>query len=436
MRRPQAVMRLAVVGLWSALLAACTDATMVSPPPQPPPPPPTSITVSYCAPFVPVWVAFQDGAGPWTRVQPVAANGKAAFSYGFSSNRGAIAAVRQAGPALTLLQVLFGAPEELTTESFNSPRLCSVPGTKQLSGTVAGLDTNESAFIEASFSSFAAALENGPFALAGVDGGLVDLLATRSTRTNDQTVLSSVILRRGIDVPDGTTLPVLDFSSPEAFPPATAQVTLDGIGSDIAFVATRIQAIRLESGSSNPSGPVEGPVQPYFAVPEARLLPGDLQILSATTNTGTGSQRGAAIYFRTPRDLTLSLGPEALAPTFSTVATDPVLRIRARFAEQNAYDRTASITYQNQGRTPASPISLVTVSVTSSYRGPGVEGYDIVVPDLSGADGFNPQWGLSGGSFVQWSANRVGGTVGLGIDPVATEGAVQRTAAIVGELVP
>lgn len=57
----------------------------------------------------------------------------------------------------------------------------------------------------------------------------------------------------------------------------------------------------------------------------------------------------------------------------------------------SGYDRTASITYQDQGRTPASPIRFVTVSVTSSYRGPGVEGYDIDVPDLSGAAGFNPQ---------------------------------------------
>ena len=429
-------MRVAVVALWSALLAACTDATMVATPPQPPPPPPTSITVFYCAPFAPVWVAFQDGDGPWTRAQPVVAIGTTAFSYGFSANRGAIATVRQAGPAITLLQVLYGAPEELATESVNTPRLCSVPGTKLLSGTVAGLDTNESASIAASLSSFAAALANESFALAGVDGGLVDLLATRSTRTDDQTVLSRVILRRAIAVPDGTTLPVLDFSSPEAFPPATAQVTLDGIGSDIAFVATRIQTLRLESGLSNPSGAVAGAVQPYFAVPEARLLPGDVQVLSATTNTGTGSLRTAAIYFRVPQDLTVSLGPEALPPTFSILARDPVLRIRAQFAEQSAYDRTASVSYQDEGRTPASPIRFVTVSMTSSYRVPGAEGYDIVVPDLSGADGFNPQWGLSGGSFVQWSANRVGGTVGLGIDPVATEGAVQRTATIIGVLTP
>lgn len=432
--RRSTVMGFGLVPVWSAILAGCSDGRMVGPPP-PPPPPPTTVTVAYCAPFVPVWVAFQDGDGQWTRGQPVVANGRTTFTSPVSAARGGVAAVTQFGAAITSLQVFYGTRDELTTASINTPRTC-VSAAKSLSGTVAGLDTNDGAIVEASVNSLATPLENGPFTLAGVDSGPVDVLALRFTRTNAIVALSRIILRRGLDAPDGASLPVLDFHSPEAFAPATAQVTLDGIGSDIAFVATRIQATRLESVLASSPGAVAGPVRSYLAVPEARLLPGDLQVLSASTNSGVGSARSAAIYFRTPQDLTLSLGPDLLPPTFSMLAPDPTLRIRAQFVEQSAYDRMASITYQQNGRTAGSATRLVTLLMTAAYRPSAVGGYDILIPDLSGVDGFNLEWALSGGSFLSWTANRVGGTVGLGTDPVATEGAVQRTATIVGELRP
>ena len=364
------------------------------------------------------------------------ANGLTSFSTPFSAARGGVATVTQFGPAISVLRVFYGLRDEVTTAaSITSPRTCVSP-TKRLLGTVAGLDTNEGAQVEASVNALAQVLENGAVTLAGVDSGPVDVLATRFTRAGDAVALSGIILRRGLNLADGATLPVLDFNSAEAFAPATAQVTLDDIGSDIANVATRIQVARLESVLSNPSGAVEGPVQTYFAVPEDRLIPGDLQVLSAATNTGTGSARSAAIYFRTPRDLSLSLGPDLLPPNFTLLPTDAMLRIRAQFAEQNAYERLAAITYQQDGRTPGSPTRVVSVSMTAAYRPAGAAGFDIVIPDLSGVGGFDRQWGLNGGSSLQWTANRVGGTVGLGIDPDATAGAVQRTAALVGQLIP
>jgi hypothetical protein len=55
-------------------------------------------------------------------------------------------------------------------------------------------------------------------------------------------------------------------------------------------------------------------------------------------------------------------------------------------------------------------------------------GYDLLVPDLSGAAGFDTGWMLHPGSVLQWTAIRVGGTLGLGAGAVPGDGATRRTA--------
>ena len=46
--------------------------------------------------------------------------------------------------------------------------------------------------------------------------------------------MTRMILRRDVDVPDGTPLPVFDFTSAESFAPALANLTLAGIGAESA----------------------------------------------------------------------------------------------------------------------------------------------------------------------------------------------------------
>src|SRR5947208_3342347 len=124
-----------------AVLTACSDNIMSAPPP--PPPPPTTISVAYCTGLEPMWVAFQDGDGAWTRALPTVSNGKVVFQSGFASDRGGIATVFRAGSGIAFLGVLFGVPEELGTVSDTSPRFCGPPIVKSLVGSVAGGDSKE-----------------------------------------------------------------------------------------------------------------------------------------------------------------------------------------------------------------------------------------------------------------------------------------------------
>ena len=97
---------------------------------------------------------------------------------------------------------------------------------------MAGLDTNEFAIIRGGFEAEAIAhsATGGEFLLQVLPPGPQDIIATRVVRTNGIDSIPQMILRRGVDLPDGATLPVLDFSAPEAFAPAVANVSLSGIG--------------------------------------------------------------------------------------------------------------------------------------------------------------------------------------------------------------
>ncbi len=82
------------------ILSACTDQTISAPPP------PANVSVAYCAGQGPIWVAFQDGDGAWTRALPATSNGNDVFQATIASPRGGIATAFQVGSGLTSLQVL------------------------------------------------------------------------------------------------------------------------------------------------------------------------------------------------------------------------------------------------------------------------------------------------------------------------------------------
>ena len=81
--------------LLSAIVSACAD-SMTAPGPSTPPGPVTA-TVSYCAGLEPLWVAFQDGDGAWTRALPTVSDGMTVFQFAFASNRSGISEIYVSG---------------------------------------------------------------------------------------------------------------------------------------------------------------------------------------------------------------------------------------------------------------------------------------------------------------------------------------------------
>ena len=402
--------------LFLIAMSACSDAVM-SPPP--PPPPPFTARVAYCVGSEPLWVAFQDGAEAWTRALPSTSGGKVVFQHTFASNRAAIAASFDAGPGINSLQVHYGTPAELELVGRTYVAFC-VPFQKTLLASVAGLDTNQFAYVSGGYVTERAILFNESFPLEALPPGPRDIVAARVTFSAATSVLNSIILRRDVDLPDGATFPVLDFNSAEAFAPATGNLTLTGIG-ERATVSTRLITSNFDGLLSTPHVQGVGTTGLYVALPEARLRPGDLEQVSASTNgVAPTSRLNTSVYFRTPTARTLAFGPEIIPPAFTTVATTPTLRLLARFVPQDAYDRAVLISYQQD-------TMQVSVSMTAAYA-TLIGGYDLTIPELSDVTRLQPVWALHPGSELRWSAVRLGGTLPLGFTAVPSDGDVQRVA--------
>jgi hypothetical protein len=402
------------------LVAACSEDPI-----GPLPVPETAVAVTYCAAAAPSWVAFRDGDGAWTQQLADGSGARTTFRKVFTSTRAAMASLTPLlDGQLTVLRVLYGTPAEMSTEGDTTLVDCVVGSGKTLRGVVAGLDTTQLAAISVGLFGRASVrprlgLE---FSVNGVASGPQDLLATR---TSDGSRPIRFIVRRDIDLPSDALIPTLDFESTEAFDAVTSNVSIENLGDDAAVNSTSL--FTSHGRFALPLAPRNTPTQPYIALPSSKLVAGDVQELHISTNDST-TTRTADVYFQAPVDRTVRVGDRIDMPAISTIARDGSLRLRARFAPQADYDRLTSVVYEH----PATGTFVVT-SMTSAYAALA-GGYELDVPDLSGAAGFDASWALNAAMRVNWNAFRVGGTLPIGRNAVPSNGATRRTTGTRGEI--
>ena len=388
----------------------------------------TSATFAFCADQAPLWLAVQDGTGPWTRV---AATGTNSYTFNLAADRGGVAYVTRSGASgPTSLTVFYATAAELRgTGAGGATEVACTLGGKTVNGTVTGLSATESATIAFASSSAAmnAASAGGAFQLRNVSSGPHDLIASRVATTitgsDFSTLVNRLIIRRGLNPADNSTIPVLDFAAAEAFAPATANLTIGNLGADQGFASVGLTTANGTTASFFSSSPASTATRAYYGVPTAQLAAGDLHALTAlaTAAGGATSVRTATLYSRTVTDRTVTLGAALNAPTASTVATAPYLRLRAQLAAQSEYNRFGGVAY-SQGSS-ASTQRGVSVFATGTYA--GTSGFDLTVPDLSAAAGWDNDWGLQVGVPTQYTAFATGGTAtGLGfLGQAPTDGA-------------
>jgi len=400
-------------------LVACSDDPVA---PVRMPVPETAVAVTYCAPVAPTWVAFRDGDGNWTRELPDASGSRTTFHHVFTSHRAAIASLTpEFGGQFTVLRVLYGTPAELSTEGDTATVDCAEGLGKMLRGNVSGIDTTQLALISVGpFARTAVRPRLGlDFTVDGVASGPQDLVATRTT---DGPFPARFIVRREIDLPSGAAIPNLDFESAEAFDAVTANVGIENLGGDAAVNLTSL--VTTHGSFSLPfASRVATATQPYVALPAGKLLSSDLQQLHISTND-SATTRTADVFFRTPGDRTVTMGDRIVRPTISAIAgstANGALRLRARFVPQSDYDRQTSVVYEQSATS-----TFVVVAMTSAYAVLS-GGYDLDVPDLAAAAGFDASWALHPGVRIDWTASRVGGTLPIGRGAVPVNGATRRT---------
>ncbi len=377
-----------------------------------------NITVAYCAVDAPKWVAYQDGtSGTWTQVVPAA--GTNIYTFSMPSGKGGLAVVDTVGTGFSL-NVTYATVAEF--QGFDQTLQNGACGFKTINGNIAGVAAPQLASISLGYSTaFVIPVTSNAFTLANVAGGPQNLFAARLTGGVQRA--DRMILRRDVNIAAGGTLPVLDFNAAEAFGPASANVTVTGIGADSTGISTLFNGVRGSTfgviGSFDNYLAATGAV-PYDAVPASKLIPDELQqidavALAANTNQ---SSRTTGVFFRAPTDVTLVMGPALSTPTVTRITGLTFSRVRVQLPVQAEYSRALSSDFTQTDR-------IAGIFATSGYTGGGA--WDLSIPDVSAAAGWDNTWALRNGLPIAWSVSANGGAIYL-LDRTVTDGTPFRSA--------
>ena len=381
----------------------------------------SGVTVSYCTADAPIWLAYQDGNGAWTRVLPN--SGTNTYQFNIASGKAGLATVDTVGTGFDL-NISYATTAEYN--GFGNGFGCGSGGGKTVNGTVANVSTMQFAQVTLGFSTkFVLPITSSAFSLTTVAAGPQDLFASRSDATTRR--VDKLILRRALNIADGGTIPVLDFNAAEAFAPASANVTVSGLGADTAFIASLFNGTRGSAfgfvGTLSDYIASSG-AKPYDAIPNARLVSGEMQQLfaSASTANNANSDRSSGVFFTGTIDRTLALGPVLSTPTVTRLAGGAYSRVRAQVASQTEYNRYFSADYSQ-----SVIFRNASIIATTGYTGGGA--WDLSIPDLSAATGWNPTWGLQNGTAISWNVTAQGGSIYL-LDANVTDGSTFKSATL------
>ncbi|HUQ46340.1 MAG TPA: hypothetical protein VM033_06800 [Gemmatimonadaceae bacterium] len=401
-----------------------------------PAPASSNVVFNLCTADTPLWVGYQSGTGAWTSL-PVSASRAYSFSV---AGVGAIASVVPNGGDGTRFGyetvILYGSAADLQSIGGGA---CTAAGAKTVSGSVTGVPTSETATVALGHASVTVA--TGAFSLGGVAEGAHDLLATRDFSNANEEGTSKLIIRRALDPATGSVLPVLDFAAAEAITPAIATLTLSNTAADQTLAYAEFMTANGTSAYMSGTFAVGGQTL-YRGVPAGNLLAGDLHAILAFSR-GSTSVRGLSTWFTSAVNRSIAMPPAMAATSVSMVASAPYARFRMQVPAQREYGALLFSQYEQFAPAPGPTDRVVGVVATAGYFNGLPPTWVTVVPDLTGASGFNAAWGLVAGAATEFYAEVDGGAL-LSVAPAegtmstfaATGGTTSATGATVASRSP
>ena len=357
------------------------------------------------------WAAYQNEGEPWRSFTSTPR--EATFK---ATDRLAIATMNTSSSQLTVYY--------LTAEQAKATFTCNAPpsgtiSTKQLRGSVAGVASDGNVSISMGRNRAGATPTSLTFQVDAPGDGAADLIATHNgpvSESPDAPVsirTDKIIIRRGENHANGATMPVLDFSSSEAFVPQANALTIDALPSTASNMVQASQSVVTQRGSYaflrydlyEGNNPVI-----MYSLPTSRVADGDLHQIQVSTQGRT-----ILFYYQSPADRTLSAGPTPFLPLFTQPASPSDHVVRIDVTSQPDYGSGITVDL-NQFRQPSN--AFVRISATKEYFGGTPVKWSLAVPDLTGVPGFSPSWGLSPGTTL-W-------TVGVSGVPYAFSPATAR----------
>jgi hypothetical protein len=396
----------------SVSFAGCTDSTG--------PTNDSDLALDFCSLDAPVFFAYQNDGGAWTSLSP-----DAGVTYHVpATDKVALAFVHQFGSSYAT-EVIYATRTEL--EPLAGVACNEVTGSKTLNGTVTGVSPGSDVWITMADQTTTVSPPPNNFSLSFLPNGLLDLVANRDAFTVSSTVPDRVIVRRGINLTNGGTIPTLDFASSEALAPASNSLTVSGMNNasettslDVTFSTATARDHDLYFVPSFSTTP-----QTIYSIPASLTQVGDYHTLDVyAQDPQTSGYRGVMQFYRNPGDRVAALGPVLSVPTFSALTASPVVRVRMSLAVQPQY---ASFANAYHVQTSGSASRTVSVTGTSGYFGP-VSTWTLDIPDLSGLAGFPIASGLQPSLSYASEGQAYGGSASLFFGGAPLEGEVLKYA--------
>jgi hypothetical protein len=279
-------------------------------------------------------------------------------------------------------------------------RGCNAGGSKTLNGSFAGLGpANSSGTLPLGVINAGGvrASSEGAFTLEGVKDGPIDLFALSFAAGYSDAYFPPLktIIRRNQLLSSGATIPVLDFSTPEAVPVASNQLTvIGGLSSDVNTTYTNVTSATGSTMFWRENSDYSGPTVTIHGIPASLVADGDLhQLTFVGRSNGFNSDRSAYLYYKQPSDKTITLGANLNQPTFSTVATSPYLQIRGMLPGQADYGGAVRF-YYYQDKPNGDTRSWQVVGTVGYFGGTTPATWQVDMPDLSALPGFDASDGF------------------------------------------
>jgi hypothetical protein len=355
--------------------------------------------------YVPIWMAYQDGSGPWIR----ATGTGNVYTFTISSLKGAYAYVVLEGTAY-ITSVSYNNQAELAALA----PFCTTGNT--INGTLAGLSAGDGAVLSlGGASSFGVVFGAHGFQLSGVAPGSQDFFGYRRSTITPGTT-DKAIIRRSQNIANGGSLALVDFGSAEAFSAPSATFTITGgspadmlssgmlYKTGAACVGSRLYASTIAyTGSTTQNG-----------IPSAQQVSTDFHQFFAG-DASSVSSREIWLTFHTFAAKSLALPAALPTPTVTTPSGGIGVRRQAALTLPSDYS-SATFTYSDNLN------NQEILSASAGYlRGQAVT---LTAPDFTAAGGFLAIYAPSG-AVVNTFLEAFGplGTPGLN-KAACTEGAI------------
>jgi hypothetical protein len=412
----------------------------------------------------PVFFAVQEGAGDWRAVTATQVGSTYRYRFQTVAPIGGVFYVQQSGSALTasrsagrreasrppwwfarhprpdLITGHLVAPPwqaggvpiyETTVIYATIPELATIGAdncaesqpTRTVNLPVAGVGAMQQATLSLGGETevFEGGVSTSPVQFSNVRSQSIDFFGTRESSNTG--VPNRILDARALNPADGSTLPfTADFDGPNAYNPASAQLTIgNALGDPLFNFASFYTAngeVGLFGGVLTPS---TATTRTWYGVPSAKLQSGDLHqviMVAVPAASPTDEERFQFLFSTAVQNLSPALGPRLANPTASVVGTPSYRRVRLQGTVPSEYSDLVSVHYQQSGGGQD-----VTLLATKGWRATyGAATFDLTTPDLSALAGLPATWAPPPG---QWDIEvYVYGLSGLGIlNPAPTNGA-------------